>query len=85
LRILSQIKSFIMEINKSSDSINQTKKMKRKKFFLTSAFAAAGIFTFTKFPFGILKAKVLNEKKSSLKITENPNAVKRKSNRYGNA
>ena len=76
-----------MQIIKSSESISQEtqiNKMKRKKFFLKSAYAAAGIFAFTKLPFSIFRAKTHEEKNVSIKITENPNAVKRKTNQSGN-
>lgn len=84
---MSQIKSYIMQIIKSSETTNQetqNNKMKRKKFFLTTAYAAAGIFTFTKLPFSIFRAKTHNEKNVTIQITENPNAIKRKTNKYGN-
>lgn len=84
---MSQIKQNIMQNNKSSVYGNQDKqnnKMKRKKFFLASAVAVTGIFTFAKLPLSIFRAKAFKEKNESIKITENPNAVKRKSNQFGN-
>lgn len=64
-------------------NINEIDKIKRKKFFLYSCVAAAGIFSVLKNPFKIISRKN-PEKESSIKITQNPNAIQRKSRQVSN-
>ena len=56
-------------------------KMERKKFFLYSGTAIFGLLTLSKMPFNIFNSfkNKSQKKETSIKITENPNAVKRKS------
>jgi hypothetical protein len=68
--------------------IPESGKMKRKKFFFYSGTALLGIFAFLNIPSALLKSvrkdSSVNSAKTSLKITENPNAVKRKSRQVNN-
>ena len=57
--------------------------MKRKKFFLYSGSALLGLFAFLNIPASIFRSGNVS-KVSSIKITENPNAVKRKSRQVNN-
>ena len=67
-------------------NIINTNKIKRKKFFLYSGAIAFGMFAASKFPFNIFSSNqtVNNKKESSIKITQNPNAVKRNSRQENN-
>lgn len=75
-----------------TDSIADTKKnvntgkIKRKKFFLYSGALALGMLAVSKFPFNIFKSNQDTNirKNSSIKITQNPNAVKRNSRQDNN-
>ncbi|HMS35453.1 MAG TPA: hypothetical protein PKC91_15335 [Ignavibacteria bacterium] len=61
-------------------------KIKRKKFFLYSGVLAFGMVAASKFPFNLFNTnqKVITNKESSIKITQNPNAVKRNSRQENN-
>lgn len=61
-------------------------KHNRKKFFLYSGILAFGMFAVSKFPFSLLKSdqNTVSKKVSSIKITQNPNAVKRNSRQENN-
>lgn len=61
----------------------ESETMKRKKFFLYSGSALLGLFAFFNIPSGIFRSGNAS-KVSSIKITENPNAVKRKSREVNN-
>lgn len=53
----------------------ETNKIKRRNFFYYLGAAAAGTFVFSKFPFNLINRK--SGIHSSLKVRENPLAVKR--------
>lgn len=61
----------------------QPEKIKRKKFFLLFGASVAGVIGFIKSPIKIFSGKGNNsnlpEKKSSIKIEQNPLSVKRES------
>lgn len=61
-------------------------KIKRKKFVLYSGVLTFGILAASKFPFNLFKSdqKEITNKKSSINITQNPNAVKRNSRQENN-
>lgn len=62
-----------------------TGKMKRKKFFLFSGTVLMGILALKNIPSTLFRSLNSESKtKTSLKITENPNAVKRKSRQADN-
>lgn len=55
------------------------KRIKRRNFFLTSGSAILGFIGLSKIPSGLFQSGTnQNSKTSSLKISENPNSVKRK-------
>ena len=62
----------------STGSENKNK-IKRRNFFYYIGAAALGTVVFTKFPFNLLKRTSLESsgRNSSIKVTENPFAVKR--------
>ena len=61
----------------STGSENKNK-IKRRKFFYYIGAAALGAVVFTKFPFNLLKRSSQSTARiSSIKVTENPYAVKR--------
>lgn len=64
----------------------ESNKIKRKKFFLYSGALAFGMFAASKIPFNLFKSNqsVVSNKESSIKITQNPNAVKRNSRQENN-
>ena len=57
--------------------MNVDKKMKRNNFFKYAGSAILGVITFANTPFKFFRPNI--PKASSIKITENPNAVKRSS------
>ncbi|MEO6693855.1 MAG: hypothetical protein ABIY50_07445 [Ignavibacteria bacterium] len=59
-------------------------KMKRGNFFKYAGGALLGIITFANIPFRFFQPET-STKKASLKITENPNAVKRSTGAAKNA
>lgn len=63
-----------------------SKKIERKKFFFYSGALAFGMLAASKFPFNIFKStqSLSAGKESSIKITQNPNAVKRNSRQDNN-
>lgn len=66
--------------NESLKDSTLSKNIDRKKFFIFSGTAILGFLALSKMPFNIFKSKSSAEKtESSIKITQNPNAVKRKS------
>jgi len=67
-----------------SDKVND--KIKRKKFLLYSGALAFGMFAASKIPFNLFKSNqsVITNKESSIKISQNPNAVKRNSRQENN-
>ena len=74
-------------MTKSNTSIEkESNKIKRKKFFLYSGALALGMFAASKIPFNLFKSNqnVIPVKESSIKITQNPNAVKRNSRQENN-
>jgi hypothetical protein len=72
------------ESNKSIE--NESNKIKRKKFFLYSGALAFGMFAASKIPFSLFKSNQseIPNKVSSIKVTQNPNAVKRNSRQENN-
>lgn len=78
---LPQIKKTMPE-KKIKNTNSGSGKIKRKKFFLYTGSALLGILALKNIPSSILSS--FSTKKSSLKITENPNAVKRKSRQTNN-
>ncbi len=64
-----------------SDKNTNGNKIKRNKFFLYSGAMVFGMFAASKFPFSIFKSaeEAKLNKTGSIKITQNPNAVSRKS------
>ncbi|MCY7360853.1 MAG: hypothetical protein LH629_02115 [Ignavibacteria bacterium] len=64
------------------------KKLNRKKFFVYAGSALAGFIAITHLPFSFFKSNPVNSqnstKTSALKITANPNAVKRNSKQINN-
>lgn len=65
---------------KDSELNKLHKNIDRKKFFMFSGSAILGFLALSKMPFNIFKSKSSAEKtETSIKITQNPNAVKRKS------
>lgn len=64
----------------------ESNKIKRKKFFFYSGALAFGMFAASKIPFSLFKSNqsVIPSKESSIKITQNPNAVKRNSRQENN-
>ena len=69
-----------------SKKVLEAPKIKRKNFFFYSGALAFGMFAASKFPFNILKTTqdTNTRKDSSIKITQNPNAVKRNSRQDNN-
>ncbi|MBK7158247.1 MAG: hypothetical protein IPH77_06750 [Ignavibacteria bacterium] len=57
--------------------------IKRKKFFIYSGSALLGLFAFLNIPSSLFRSGIAS-KDSTIKITENPNAVKRKSRQANN-
>lgn len=72
------------ESNKSIE--NESNKIKRKKFFLYSGALAFGMFASSKIPFSLFKSNQSEtpNKVSSIKVTQNFNAVKRNSRQENN-
>jgi hypothetical protein len=60
-----------------SISSDKYKKIKRRNFFYYIGAAAVGSFVLSKFPFNFLKKNLSTKSHSSIKVTENPFAVKR--------
>jgi hypothetical protein len=73
-----------MDIGENNTETKTT--IKRKKFIFYSGAFAFGLFSLSKFPFNIFKSgqNLKISKDSSIKITQNPNAVKRKSRQVSN-
>ncbi|MEO8665269.1 MAG: hypothetical protein ABI462_07220 [Ignavibacteria bacterium] len=67
----------------AKDIVEKKIKIKRKKFFLYSGAVALGIYTASKIPFNFFQTKQ-SQKVSSIKITQNPHAVKRKAREVNN-
>jgi hypothetical protein len=65
---------------------SENNKIKRKKFFLYSGILAFGMLAASKLPFNLFKSgqTETTDKVSSIKITQNPNAVKRNSRQDNN-
>jgi len=62
----------------NSTGSGEQKKIKRRNFFYYIGAAALGAVVFTKFPFNLLrKSQTSSGRVSSIKVTENPLAVKR--------
>ncbi len=71
---------------KNSFTEKFSNKHNRKKFFMFSGILAFGMLAASKFPFNLLKSnqREITNKESSIKITQNPNAVKRNSRQENN-
>ncbi|HEY3250700.1 MAG TPA: hypothetical protein VGK25_06235 [Ignavibacteria bacterium] len=54
-----------------------TVKIKRRNFFYYIGAAAVSTFVLSKFPFNIFKREISRASRSSIKVSENPYAVKR--------
>lgn len=71
-----------MTTDNSNKNLNT---IKRRKFFLASGSVIFGLIGISKIPFNFIQSKInQNSNTSSIKITENPNAVKRKTRQADN-
>ena len=68
-----------MNFNGSKDisKIRHSHKLPRRNFFYYIGAAAVSTFVFSKIPFGFFRKKIQSSSRSSIKVTENPFAVKR--------
>jgi hypothetical protein len=60
-----------------SNNTNSTRIIKRRNFFYYIGASLIGIFSISKLPFNIFSNKINKEITDSIKISENPYAVKR--------
>lgn len=72
----------------SITNIKENNKIERKKFFIYSGAAAFGIFALIKNPFKLLGKNQSDEKpqqySGTIRITQNPNAVRRNTTKLNN-
>ena len=73
-----------MNSNNSSNSkaVKETPKIKRRNFFVYLGAGALGAYALTKLPFNLFRQKLKAE--ASVKVKENPYAVKRDSSKKVN-
>jgi uncharacterized membrane protein YhaH (DUF805 family) len=67
-----------------SNITSSTGKVKRRNFFYYLGASLVGIFSISKLPFNIIQNKINKEIAGSIKISENPQAVKREKTHRGN-
>ena len=60
-----------------SNNTSSTGKIKRRNFFYYVGASLVGIFSISKLPFNIIQNKINKEISGTIKIAENPHAVKR--------
>ena len=70
-----------MNSNNSSSSKGDTKKIKRRNFFVYLGAGALGAYALTKLPFKLFQQKLKAE--ASIKVKPNPYAVKRDMTKAG--
>ncbi len=65
----------------SIEKTDNTRKIKRRNFFIYLGASVLGFATFSRIPLKIFKSSTLykNKNKQKLRVSENPYAVKRKS------
>lgn len=63
----------------SIEKTDNTRKIKRRNFFIYLGASVLGFVTFSGFPFKIIKSNILhkNKNKQKIRVSENPYAVKR--------